>query len=122
MAAVAAPKGLGTVGRKLWKDTTSQFDLRVDELQVLRAACTEVDLIAGLEEAFEGQPYTTLGSTGQLVVHPIIPELRQHRAALAGLLGKLKLPDPVTGERPNQQREAVQSRWSKFHGSVEASG
>lgn len=121
MAVLPTPKGLGAAGRKLWKDTTAGYEFRVDELQVLRQACAEADLIAGLEKAFEGESYTTFGSTGQLVVHPIIPELRQHRSTLAGLLARLKLPDAETGVKPNQQRDAVQSRWAKYHGSVGAS-
>lgn len=115
MATPTAPRGLGTAGRKLWRETAKKYELRTDELQVLAAACGEVDVIKAIEEELVGEPMTTKGSMGQIVAHPLLSELRQHRMTLASLLGRLKLPDEHgegAGET-NQQRGAAQSRWAQ---------
>lgn len=112
---VAAPKGLASAGRKLWRATVEQFELRQDELEVLKAACGEADLIARMEEALEDEPLTVTGSQGQIVAHPLVQELRQHRATQAALFRSLKLPDE-SGAVANQQRDAAQSRWAQSRG------
>lgn len=116
--AIPAPKGLKTAGRKLWKATVESFELRQDEQEVLRAVCAEADLIARMEEELAGAPLTVKGSMGQLVPHPLVTELRQHRATMATLLRGMKLPDEAGDGASNQQREAAQSRWAAAHGSA----
>ena len=112
--AVSTPKGLRAAGRKLWRETTETYDLRADELEVLKAACMEADLIARMEDALADAPLTVTGSMGQLVAHPLVQELRQHRSTMAGLLKGLKLPED--GADANQQRAAAQSRWAATYG------
>jgi hypothetical protein len=112
MATPAAPRSLKAAGKKLWRSIASKYELRPDELEVLRAACGEADMIVQIEEALVDEPLTVPGSMGQMTVHPLISELRQHRAALATLLRTLKLPDEGASES-NQQRGAAQSRWAK---------
>jgi hypothetical protein len=53
------------------------------------------------------------GSMGQQVINPLISELRQHRATLASLLGRLNLPDEATDSVPRsvQARDAAHARW-----------
>lgn len=118
MAKVSAPRGMGAAGKKLWKATTERYELRQDELEVLRAVCAEADLIARMEEALEGESLTVEGSMGQLVAHPLVTELRQHRATMATLLRGMKLPDDDGAAVSNQQREAAQSRWAAAHGKA----
>lgn len=116
MATPTAPRGLGTAGRKLWRETAKKYELRTDELQILAAACGEVDVIKAIEDELVDEPMTTKGSMGQIVAHPLLSELRQHRMTLASLLGRLKLPDdPSAGAQgeTNQQRGAAQSRWAQ---------
>jgi hypothetical protein len=81
----------------------------------LEDAAREADLIAVLATDFAGEPLTVGGSRGQVVVHPLIPELRQHRTTLAGLLRALKLPDEDAhaGERRAQMRTVANARWSR---------
>jgi hypothetical protein len=114
--AVQAPKNLKADGRKLWRETTSSYELRQDELETLKAACAEADLIARMEVELEDEPLTVKGSMGQLVPHPLVSELRQHRATMAGLLRSLKLPDEGGQGVSNQQREAAQTRWAQTRG------
>lgn len=115
---IAAPKGLGSIGKKLWRETTSKYVMRQDELEVLKAACSEADLIDRMEDALKDAPLTVEGSQGQLVAHPLVQELRQHRATMAGLLGRLKLPDEESESKTNQHRSAAQSKWSAAHGKT----
>ncbi|UXZ57080.1 hypothetical protein [Curtobacterium sp. Arg-1] len=118
----AVPRSLKTAGRKLWKETVAVYDLRQDELEVLRSACAEADLIVKMEGELDGQPMVVSGSMGQMVTHPLLPELRQHRATQASLLRALKLPDldvPAGAESaPNQNRAAANSRWAVPYGTT----
>lgn len=113
------PRALKAAGKKLWQETVKVYDLRQDELEVLRAACAEADLIAKMAAELDGEPLTTSGSMGQTVAHPLLSEIRQHRATLAGLLGRLKLPDidGATEAAPNQNRSAANSRWALPYGA-----
>jgi hypothetical protein len=115
---IPAPKGLEKTGRKLWSATTDNFDLRQDELETLRAACGEADLILRMELEIASSELTTEGSQGQVVVHPLVQEIRQHRSTMAALLRSLKLPDDSLNGAVSQQRAAAQSRWASAHGSV----
>jgi hypothetical protein len=112
------PKSLETAGAKLWRDVVSKYDLRVDELAVLEAACKTTDMIATLDTEWAnlGKPFMTRGSMGQDVIHPLIGERRTQQAALARLFAQLKLPDESDGAaETNPARAAADSRWK--HGA-----
>jgi hypothetical protein len=117
MATLPAPKGLRESGKKLWRETTKTYELRQDELEALKAACGEADLIQRMEDALEDEPLTVKGSQGQLVAHPLVQELRQHRSTMASLLRGLKLPDDTGAAASNQHRSAAQTKWSLPHGA-----
>ena len=115
------PKGLlPSTGAALWRDVVALYDLRVDELVVLERACRATDRIAAMETE-RGERVTTAGSMGQLVLHPLVKEIRETEAQIARLLASLKLPDDGsgTGEQPRstQARAAAQSRWAAAHGA-----
>lgn len=119
---VAAPKGLKAAGAALWRKVVDLYELRPDEMVTLEKACRASDRIVAMEDEL-GDEITTEGSTGQVVVHPLIAEIRAHEAQVASLLAKLKLPDPGSGSvggveqpRSTQARAAAQSRWSQAHG------
>lgn len=117
MRSKTPPVSLDKKGRALWKEITAKYLLRSDELETLKAACGEADLIARIEEELKGEPLTTKGSMGQVVTHPLLTELRQHRITMAALLRGLKLPDD-NGAAVNAQREGGLSRWEKAHGKA----
>lgn len=113
---LGAPVGMADAGLKLWSDVTGKWTLRADELRTLEAACRAADRVAAMEAERDGA-VTSTGSMGQLIVHPLIPEIRAHEAQVASLLAKLKLPDDEGGEQVSQQRAAAQSRWASAHGA-----
>lgn len=114
-----APANLSARGRRLWRDVVGVYDLRADELVVLEQACRESDLIDTMAAALEGEPLTVDGSRGQLVAHPLVAELRQHRLCLRGLLAQLKLPDEGDGAGRGANaasvagRNLVAARWRR---------
>jgi hypothetical protein len=117
------PAGLKQAGRFLWDQTMASYTLRADELLLLEQACREADLIADIQDEMRFQSLTVSGSQGQDVANPLLSEIRQHRMLYGQLIGRLNLPDldssQVGGLRavPNQQRDAVNSRWHKAYGA-----
>ena len=119
MSKPPAPKGLSSAGVKAWRDLIGKYDFRLDELAVLERACRALDRIAAMEEEL-GDRVTATGSMGQVVVHPLIPEIRAHSALVATLMRQLKLPDGPDGDatgETNQHRTAAESRWARAHGT-----
>jgi len=116
--AAPTPTSLGLEGKRLWRETAKIYALRQDELETLRAACAELDLITLMEKELVGQPLTVKGSQGQLVAHPLVQELRQHRSTMSALIRSLKLPDSDAGASVNAQRTGGQSRWASAHGKA----
>lgn len=117
MKTVPPPQRLGPNGRKLWIEVVAKYELRQDELETLKAACGEADLIEKMNAALEDEPLLVKGSMGQLVTHPLVQELRQHRITMASLLRGLKLPDDQpSGTGINHQRAGGQARWAQAHG------
>jgi len=114
---LGVPAGLNDAGEALWTKVTGKYTLRADELVTLEAACRAADRVVAMEEE-RGTAVTSFGSTGQLVVHPLIAEIRAHEAQISSLLAKLKLPDEQGGEQVSQQRQAAQSRWASAHGAT----
>lgn len=111
---IPAPAGLEKRGRKLWRDVSTAYVLRPDDLVLLETACKCVDLIARLDAELAGQPLMVVGSTGQSREHPLLGEQRLQRTLLRQTLAQLKLPDlegAGSGAPRNQQRDAANARW-----------
>jgi hypothetical protein len=113
------PKGLAEGGLILWRAIVRTGELRADHRRILQDACFECDLIDDLEHSLIGEPRTVLGSQHQMVIHPLISELRQHRATLSTLLRALDLPkvDSSGAEMAHDAREAAislaRARWAQ---------
>jgi hypothetical protein len=113
------PNGLKEGGQWLWDAIAGDpiYVLRPDEWRMLADACRETDIIDRLQTEFDLGETTTKGSMGQEVAAPTLSELRQHRATLAGLFSKLKLPD-TSGSTARksayvseQAAKAARARW-----------
>lgn len=114
MPTVKPPTSLGKAGKAVWSQITAKYEFRPDELITLTDYCGFADDIAEITAEWEalGRPWTTKGSMGQLVDHPLPKrrdDLRMKRAALAR---QLKLPDDASGVESNQQRDAANSSWA----------
>jgi hypothetical protein len=100
---------------------TREYELRPDGLQVLASACALADVIDSLRADMVGQPTTVLGSAKQLVIHPILAEIRAARTAQAALLKQLRLESPDDDDFPTDRkltrseagRKAARARWSR---------
>ena len=114
-----APSGLAPGGRALWRAVVAPHELRPDHLRILTDCCFEVDLIDALRDALKGAPKTVRGSQGQEVIHPLISELRMHRATLNTLLRALQLADSDTSavDASRSARESAiglaRARWDR---------
>jgi hypothetical protein len=108
------PEGLKPGGRALWRRVTEAYAMRPDELLVLEYACRSRDRITEMRGQLAGMDLMVFGSTGQLVVNPLVAELRQHESHHAALLARLKLADvdaEASGGKANTQRENAKVRW-----------
>lgn len=118
--ATTPPRVLEATGRKFWRDVTSVYQLRTDELRTLESACRALDLIAQVTTEWEtlGRPFTSTGSMGQLVEHPLLGTMDKAQKAYELYVKRLALPDADAnaGSKPNQQRGAAQTRWADAHG------
>lgn len=92
-----APKGLDYQGQKLWKSITEEYDIDCDpdKQRILFDACKTADMLDLLEKGMRGQPLTVKGSANQMVIHPLIAELRACRALLSNLLARLNFEGNV---------------------------
>jgi hypothetical protein len=113
-----APKGLGSVGRRLWRDVASVCEMRVDEEQTLGVACRMADDLARLEDALSTSEVWVKGSKGQEALNPLFAEVRQARLALARLLKDLGIAEVEDDslEKSSLGRRLAGVRW---HGSNE---
>ena len=114
MTTLPVPDDLGERAAQLWTGVTGKYELRVDELFILEAACREVDLIDDMVDRQRYEDLIGKGSMGQDVAAPLVSELRQHRATFAALMRQLKLPDDTSKpglSASESARRAANARW-----------
>lgn len=122
IAPPAVPKNLGTYGLKLWMDCAPpKYEMRPDELRLLTECCREIDIIERLEEALASDDLMVAGQgLRNMVVNPLVGELRQHRATLTTMFRALALPDTTSGVAQKrrlvseQNTKAARARWDKL--------
>lgn len=116
MAIKRTPDKLGTKAARFWRETTKTYDLSPAELLILEGACREINIIERCEKELDGAALVTSGSMGQDVAHPLLAEVRQHRAAFGSMIKQLALPDaeePLSSARSRQAQAAANARWSR---------
>ena len=132
MVALTAPKGLGTRGKRLWRDIVEVHELDPQQRVLLEEACRTVDRLDKLEEKLSGREdawahlrtraesmvITDDGRevTIDLVVDNALSEARQQQNILKQLLAAMRLPDQASGARP-QQRGGARGAYAPKAGS-----
>lgn len=117
MTILKPPADLQAAGKKLWKDATSDFDLNPSELALLREASRTLDELEVLRAAVLDSDLITKGSTGQPVVNKLFEEVRKHRDSLNKTLIALALPmgDEDEAKPPTvkqlRAKKAADARW-----------
>lgn len=74
-----APRGLGSAGRRLWREVVAQRELTAGERVLLTEACRGADLCERLAAS----------ASRAYCARPTLIELRQQRASLAALIATL---------------------------------
>jgi hypothetical protein len=110
------PPGLSASARRLWAAVAVPYVLTPVELAMLEEACHTRTELDRLEKAVRALPDLVVsGSMGQPRMHPLLNELRLHRALLAKLTEQLNLPDEdqQVGLRGGSRRaqHAARARW-----------
>ena len=114
--AQAAPKNLGTRGRKLWRDVAATQTLDPSQRILLEEACRTADRLEKLDEKLRGDAdswahlrtraesmvYTEDGveATIDLVVDGALTEARQQQNIFKQLIAAIRLEDAATGKKP----------------------
>lgn len=116
------PEELGERGQALWGDLNRDLEFDDHELALLLETCRTVDVIESLAKAVRDDGVLSSGSTGQKVIHPAVPELRQQQAALSRLVMALNLSDALRGTVgavgaaraiSSQAQAAANARWRR---------
>jgi hypothetical protein len=118
MADQKPPSGLRAPGKRLWNAVVGPYVLTPAEITMLTEACFTVDELDSLEKAVRALPdLVVVGSMGQPRMHPLLGEVRAHRALLAKLTEQLNLPDidQQIGLRAGSRhaRTAARARWDR---------
>jgi hypothetical protein len=110
---IRPPVVLGSRGRRLWRQIVADFDLSDAERAVLVEACRTADLVDRLASRLGDEDLTVEGSRGQVVINPLVAELRQQRELLGRLLARLALPDDADAEDAAVRlgRRGAHARW-----------
>jgi hypothetical protein len=89
-----APTGLRAPGRRLWNRVLARYVLTESELSTLEQAARTADELDRLQLAVRKLPeLTSVGSTGQTTIHPLLAAVDRHRRLLERLTAALNLPD-----------------------------
>jgi hypothetical protein len=121
------PAGLRMHGKRLWEDVVAVYVLTPAELSVLTECCRTTDELNRLESAVRKLPELMVaGSTGQPKAHPLLEEVRRHRALLERLCAGLNLPDEtqqigLRGSSRHAQKAAA-ARWGRRDAKGAADG
>ncbi len=101
----------------MWRRIVAGYELRPDELRLLADACRTADLVDSMQTTLTADSLLTAGSMGQDRPHPLLTEIRGHRALLATLLKQLALPDDAvraasrSSATTTRAQTAARARW-----------
>lgn len=110
---------LGPVGKRFVKAMEEELVFTSRERQLLIEAARTVEELDRLYAALADEPVVVPDRFGIPHAHPLLVEVRAHRARLAALLGALDVNDEGAKEIPNiseMARAAVKKRWDRAKG------
>lgn len=118
MTTQRVPSGLGTKGRRLWRELCEIHEFEPAERVILEEACRIADrldrldaFLAGSEDAWLKFRVNDDGSEVTVTIDSALSEARQQANVLKQLVVSLRLPDEKTGKRP-QQRGGARGSYS----------
>lgn len=92
MTSTAAPRDLGSAGRRLWKSIQDEYDISDSaSLAVLRSMCQTVDRLAECRQVIAKDGLTILTVSGQMRPHPLLQHEAEARRALLAHARALRL-------------------------------
>lgn len=105
---VKAPTGLGSAGRKLWRDITAEHELDPMQLVQLEEACRAKDRLDKLDSILRGDVDVwcelvldvNTDHTFDVRVTTVLTQANATANLFKQLLAALRLPDTETGKRP----------------------
>ncbi len=107
MTSPKAPAGLAAGGRSLWRGVVDNHDLEPAQLVQLEEACRAKDRLDKLDRLLRGDVGTwthidvdTLGAPVSLRVDAALGKANDTANLLKQLIAALRLPDAVTGKKP----------------------
>ncbi|CAM3697012.1 hypothetical protein KIPE111705_20875 [Kibdelosporangium persicum] len=99
-----APGGISANALAMWTSVLTDYELRDDETEILRAVVRQVTLVEKLETALaDSGEYLLPGSHGGWIANPLLGEIRMHRTTMMNLWKSLKLPN----EEPADEETSV---------------
>lgn len=97
------PQGLSERSRKVWRSTVDGWDLRLDQLEVLRSALVALDRADDAGGLLARDGLVVIDRYGQTKPHPAASIETQNRALAARLFRELLLEPPTdTESRPRR--------------------
>jgi hypothetical protein len=111
------PARLGPRGSQFWDCITTLHELAPAELEILAEACRCADRLERLDEHLHDPDLPWLdveklrsdGATFRVTVDAALSEARQQQNIFKQLVASLRLPDEMTGRKP-QRRPGAASR------------
>jgi len=109
------PPGLGTSGRRLWREIHASYGLNPAETLMLAQLCRTADTLDQIQAELATADLVVTGSTGQPKCNPLLAEMRAQARVAESLARSLALPMP--GEQAGRRRtptarENAMARWS----------
>jgi phage terminase small subunit len=105
MKKIKEPKGLGTAGRRYWKQSMVEVDFEeVHDLERLLMAAKCLDDLSEAESRVKADGMFMTNRYGNVVEHPAVKTIRDTRLLFVKIVRELGLDlDPPTDSRPPRQ-------------------
>lgn len=88
-----APSGISAGARSFWRQIASKYELRPDEYALLDRAVRVKTRLETLDKALETADLTHTNRYGEVVINPLMKEVRAQELVLSRLLAQLGIPD-----------------------------